>query len=130
MVDLIEQSRMAVDELIDGAGRATIEAVLQLSAEQVAGARTPGQRRTGLLWDGRQAGRVCLKERKLGDGRVDFFAAEPVTQPTLRECNGLGMHRMLRAEHFVDRHPQGFGAVDHEQALALRIDAARHQLSQ
>jgi len=36
MVDLIEQSRLAVDELIDIAGRATIEAVLQLSAEQVA----------------------------------------------------------------------------------------------
>ena len=33
MVDLIEQSRIAVDELIDVAGRATIEAVLQLSAE-------------------------------------------------------------------------------------------------
>ncbi len=43
MVDLIEQSRLAVDELIDMAGRATIEAVLQLSAEQVAGPRTPGQ---------------------------------------------------------------------------------------
>jgi len=77
MVDLIEQSRMAVDELIDVAGRATIEAVLQLSAEQVAGPRTPGQRRTGLLWHGRQAGRVCLKERKLG-----------VRKPRLREKSG------------------------------------------
>jgi len=77
MVDLIEQSRLAVDELIDVTGRATIEAVLHLSAEQVAGARTPGQRRTGLLWHGRQAGRVCLKERKLG-----------VTKPRLREKGG------------------------------------------
>lgn len=77
MVDLIEQSRMAVDELIDVAGRATIEAVLQLSAEQVAGPRTPGQRRRGLLWHGRQAGRVCLKERKLG-----------VRKPRLREKGG------------------------------------------
>jgi transposase-like protein len=77
MVDLIEQSRLAVDELIDMAGRATIEAVLQLSAAQVAGPRTPGQRRTGLLWHGRQAGRVCLKERKLG-----------VTKPRLREKGG------------------------------------------
>jgi hypothetical protein len=42
MVDLIEQSRLAVDELIDVAGRATIETVLQLSAEQLAGPRTPG----------------------------------------------------------------------------------------
>lgn len=77
MVDLIEQSRLAVDELIDMAGRATIEAVLQLSAAQVAGPRTPGQRRRGLLWHGRQAGRVCLKERKLG-----------VTKPRLREKGG------------------------------------------
>src|SRR5499425_449798 len=77
MVNLIEQSRMAVDELIDVAGRATIEAVLQLSAAQVAGARTPGQRRSGLLWHGRQGGRVCLKERKLG-----------VTKPRLREKGG------------------------------------------
>ena len=77
MVDLIEQSRMAVDELIDVAGRATIEAVLQLSAEQVAGPRSPGQRRSGLLWHGRQAGRVCLKERKLG-----------VSKPRLRHKGG------------------------------------------
>jgi putative transposase len=77
MVDLIEQSRLAVDELIDVAGRATIEAVLQLSAEQVAGPRTPGQRRAGPLWHGRQAGRVCWKERKLG-----------VTKPRLREKGG------------------------------------------
>jgi hypothetical protein len=66
MVDLIEQSRLAMDELVDVAGRATIETVLQLSAEQIAGLRTPGQRRSHLLWHGRQAGRVCLKERKLG----------------------------------------------------------------
>jgi putative transposase len=75
MVELIERSRLAVDELIDVAGRATIEAVLQLSAEQVAGPRTPGQRRLDCPhWHGRQAGRVCLRERKLG-----------VTKPRLRE---------------------------------------------
>ena len=77
MVDLIEQSRLAVDELIDIAGRATIETVLQLSAEQLAGPQTPGQRRQQLLWHGRQAGRVCLRERKLG-----------VTKPRLREKGG------------------------------------------
>jgi putative transposase len=77
MVDLIEQSRLAVDELIEVAGRATIETVLELSAEQVAGPRTPGQRRRELLWHGRQAGRVCLKERKLG-----------VRRPRLRQKGG------------------------------------------
>lgn len=77
MVDLIEQSRLAVDELIDVAGRATIETVLQLSAEQVAGPRTPGRRREGVGWHGRQRGRVCLKERKLG-----------VSKPRLRAKDG------------------------------------------
>ena len=63
MVDLIERSRMAVNELVDVAGRATIEAVLQLSAEQVAGTRTPGQRRLDRpLWHGRQAGRARVSE--------------------------------------------------------------------
>jgi len=50
MVDLIEQSRLAVDELIDVAGRATIETVLQLSAEQLAGPRTPGAGGPAFRW--------------------------------------------------------------------------------
>ncbi len=37
MLELIEQSRLAIDELIDVMGRASIEAVLELSAQQVAG---------------------------------------------------------------------------------------------
>jgi hypothetical protein len=45
-MDLIVQSRMAIDDLVDTVGRATIEAVLRLSAEQVAG--PPQQRRTRL----------------------------------------------------------------------------------
>ncbi len=77
MVELIEQSRLAIDELIDVAGRATIETVLQLSAEQVAGPRTPGKQREEVVWHGRQRGRVCLKERKLG-----------VRKPRLREKGG------------------------------------------
>jgi putative transposase len=77
MVDLIEQSRLAVDELIDVAGRATLETVLQLSAEQVAGPRTPGKEREEVVWHGRQRGRVCLKERKLG-----------VSKPRLRAKGG------------------------------------------
>ena len=42
MVDLIEQCRMACDELIDVAGRATIQAVLELSAQQAAGGPRKG----------------------------------------------------------------------------------------
>jgi putative transposase len=66
MVELITQSRMAIDELIDVVGRATIETVLQLSAEQVAGPPQQGRRRQGdIVWHGSQAGSVYLKQRKL-----------------------------------------------------------------
>ena len=37
MVELLEKGERAIDELIDVMGRATIEAVLQMSAEVVAG---------------------------------------------------------------------------------------------
>jgi len=75
MVDLIEQSRMAVEELIDVAGRVTIEAVLNLSAQQVAGAPAQGKRKEGdIYWHGTQRGCVYLSQRKL-----------PVDKPRLRK---------------------------------------------
>ena len=65
MVELIEQSKMAVDELIDVLGRAQIEAALRLSAEGVAGPPHPGKKGGAIGWHGREEGTVCLKERKL-----------------------------------------------------------------
>ena len=66
MLELIEQSRLAIDELIDVMGRASVEAVLELSAREVAGVPQQGKARQGeVMWHGRQAGRVCLKERQL-----------------------------------------------------------------
>jgi hypothetical protein len=47
---------MAVDEVIDSIGRQTIETILSLSAEQVAGPRTPG----------RAAGRFAGTDRRTG----------------------------------------------------------------
>lgn len=67
MVDLITQSRLAIDELIDTVGRATVETILEVSAEQVVGTRQPGKAREGAVgWYGRQPGRVYLGDRKLG----------------------------------------------------------------
>jgi len=36
-VELVEQSPLAVDELVDTVGRVTVQTVLQMSAEQVTG---------------------------------------------------------------------------------------------
>ena len=70
LVELLEKGERAIDEVIDVMGRATIEAVLQMSAEQVAGPKEQGRRDADreLYWHGVQAGRVALKERQL---RVD-----------------------------------------------------------
>ena len=66
MVDLITQSRLAINELIDSIGRATVETILEVSAEQVVGMRQPGKARDGAVgWYGRQPGRVYLGDRKL-----------------------------------------------------------------
>ena len=65
MVELIEQSKLAVDELIDVLGRAQIEAVLRLSAEGVAGPPHPGTKGGVIGWHGRERGTICLQERKL-----------------------------------------------------------------
>ena len=69
MLDLVEQAQCAIDELVDVMGRATIEAILQMSAQQLAGPKQQGKRADrDLAYHGRQPGRVALKERQL---RVD-----------------------------------------------------------
>lgn len=92
MVELIEQSRLAVDELIDVVGRQAVEAVLELSAQQVAGAKSQGrqtERADGLRWYGRQWGAVALSDRKLS-----------VLRPRLR--NGVGEVAIPAYEAFQD----------------------------
>ena len=65
MVELIEQSKLAIDEWIDVLGRAHIQAVLRLSAERIAGPPHPGRKGGEVGWHGREQGTVCLQERKL-----------------------------------------------------------------
>jgi len=65
LVELIEASRLALDELIDVLGRASIEAVLQLSAAGVAGEKHQGRKGGDIRWHGAQSGQVSLSDRKL-----------------------------------------------------------------
>jgi len=65
MVELIEQSKQTVDELVDELGRAAVEAVLRLSASNVAGPPHPGKKGGEIRWHGAQQGTVALSNRKL-----------------------------------------------------------------
>jgi putative transposase len=80
LVEMITNTEMALDELIDLTGRAAIEAVLTLSAQEIAGAKHPGKKAGDIRWYGRQSTTVPLSNRKL---RVD--------KPRLRRTGrGLG----------------------------------------
>lgn len=95
MVDLIEQCQWACDELIVVTGRAAIQAVLQLSAEQVAGGpRQQGKRRGEVVFHGRQAGMVMLSDRKL-----------QVQRPRLRE-KGPGTGTEVEIPAYAAMHNQ------------------------
>ena len=61
LVDVFALAGGALDEIIDVIGRAAIEAVLEISAAEVAGERQPGRRRDagGAAYHGRQRGRGC-----------------------------------------------------------------------
>lgn len=90
VVDLIAEARLAVDEVIDQAGRGLIETILTVSAEQIAGAKTPGKVSGEVRWHGRQRGRVRLADRQLqverprlrrkGGGEVAVPAYEALRQ--------------------------------------------------
>jgi transposase-like protein len=68
LVELITDTEMALDELIDLTGRAAIEAVLTLSAQELAGPKHPGKKAGEIRWHGRQSTTIPLSNRKL---RVD-----------------------------------------------------------
>ena len=67
MVELVERTELAIDEVIAVMGRATLEAVLAMSAEGVAGPKQAGKARPAgeAVWYGRQSGQVYLSDRKV-----------------------------------------------------------------
>jgi len=77
-VGLVEGATLAIDELIEVMGRATVEAVLTLSAQGVAGKKHQGRRGDGAVcWHGTQPGRVTLSDRKLRVKRPRLRRRDP-----------------------------------------------------
>lgn len=77
LLDLLENAQCAIDDLIDVMGRATIEAVLLMSAAQIAGPKQQGKKSDrDIVYHGMQQGRVTLKDRQVN-----------VEKPRLRRRN-------------------------------------------
>lgn len=90
LVELVEQARLAVDDVIHELGRKTIETILELSAQEVAGPRAPGKAGGEVRWHGSQPGRVRLRDRQL-----------QVTRPRLRR-KGAGEEKVPAYEALRD----------------------------
>jgi hypothetical protein len=101
IVNLIESASQVVETVIHEIGIQTLETILTLSAEQVAGPQTPGKASGDIRWHGSQPGHVKLADRKVRlqrprlrhktDGEVKVPAYE-----ALRSDRGMSQ-RMLGA---------------------------------
>ena len=65
LVNMIQSASQVVDSVVHEIGVKTLELILALSAEQVAGPRTPGKARGEIRHYGSQQGRVQLADRKV-----------------------------------------------------------------
>ena len=112
MVNRFEEARAAIDEVIDVARCACIQAILEASTADVAGPRSPEKRSGDVRYHGQQDGVVHLKERS------SAFAAAS------RQFRKMMGHQQLRM-----RTPRGCLRGDdplppHRRRVGLdRIDA-------
>jgi len=65
IVNMIQSASQVVDSVVHEIGVKTLELILSLSAEQVAGPRTPGKATGEIRHHGSQRGRVQLADRKV-----------------------------------------------------------------
>jgi putative transposase len=65
MLNLIASGKQTIESVMNQAGRALVELLLQLSATSIAGEKSPGRQSGEVLWHGSQGGQICLLERRL-----------------------------------------------------------------
>jgi hypothetical protein len=65
MLNLIASGKQTIESVMNQAGRAVVELLLQLSARSIAGEKSPGRQSGEVLWHGSQGGQICLLERRL-----------------------------------------------------------------
>jgi putative transposase len=143
IVKLIENASQVVETVIHEIGHQTLEQLLVLSAEQVAGPRTPGKASGDIRYHGSQPGRVQLADRKLKlkrprlrhrtEGEVKVPAYE-----MLRKDRGVGQHmlgallRGISTREYQEVLPQMAATVGVSRSAISRkvIDASIEQLQQ
>jgi putative transposase len=143
IVELIESASQVVNSVIHEIGRQTIETLLVLSAEQVAGPRTQGKASGEVRWYGSQSGCVALADRRLAvkrprlrhktEGEVNVPAYE-----ALRRDAGVGQQmlstllRGVSTREYADVVPQMAASVGLSKSAVSRqvVQASAEQLQQ
>ncbi|MFL6446747.1 MAG: hypothetical protein ACJ746_03550 [Bryobacteraceae bacterium] len=123
MMELIEHSRMVIDELIDVMGRASIEAVLELSAAQMAGPPQQGKARAAdLVWAWNASGPRVSE----GAQAQSEPAAALAKQGSRREQRGSGPGLPGHAAEQRHRRTQAGNPVEWRVHAALRQSHSRN----
>jgi putative transposase len=143
IVNLIQNASQVVETVIHEVGHQMLEQILVLSAEQVAGARTPGKASGDIRHHGSQPGCVQLADRKVKvkrprlrhktEGEVKVPAYE-----ALRLDRGLGQHmlgallRGVSTREYQEVLPQMAETVGVSRSAISRkaVEASAEQLKQ
>jgi len=143
ILKLIENVSQVVETVVHEIALQTLERILVLSAEQVAGARTPGKASGEIRYHGSQPGRVQLADRKVKvkrprlrhktKGEVKIPAYEK-----LRQDRGLAQHmlgallRGVSTREYAEVLPQMAQTVGVSRSAISRqaIEASVEQLQQ
>ncbi len=143
LLELITQSRIAVDEVMQQIGRQTVELILELSAQEVAGPRTPGKPSGDVRWHGAQRGRVQLADRQLQvkrprlrhkqEGEVKVPAYETLQEnPATAERMMGALLRGVSTRQYEEVLPAMAGSVGVSRSAVSReaIEGSAEQLRQ
>ncbi len=143
IVEMMQSASELVTRVVHELGRQTLETILLLSAEQVAGVKTPGKATGDIRWHGSQAGQVHLTDRRVqvkrprlrhkSEGEVKVPAYE-----ALRNDSRVGEHmlsalmRGLSTREYKDILPQMAATVGVSRSAVSRqaAEASAEQLRQ
>jgi putative transposase len=130
ILEMIQSASEVVTTVIHELGRQTLETILMLSAEQIAGTKTPGKASGEIRWHGSQPGHVNVADRKVEvkrprlrhktEGEVKVPAYE-----ALRDDGRVGQHMLnalmcgLSTRHYNDVLP----------AMAATVGVSRSAVS-
>lgn len=143
ILNLIQSASQVVDTVIHEIGVKTLEMILNLSAEQVAGPRTPGKASGEIRHYGSQRGRIQLADRKVRlkrprlrhrtEGEVKIPAYETLRQNPLLSQYMLGaLLRGMSTREYHEVLPKMAETVGVSRSAVSRqaMDASVEQLKQ